>query len=221
MVYFCLQNPSNGAFSARVGGLIPTGTHTCFHRVFSWPVKPPWRNLFFLSFLNVQMSIQTRHLLCDIIYYIFMGCNFVPITHLVLVSFLYKIFCGFQPQALRLTFESKGLPKVYTSWHDGTKTPLTTDRLTDWIALAPEAIKVIWKLSLIFSATYQSTLISNSPLSASAWHARDGWCNHWKNKKRNMINADASIQGSGEFSLYLLQFWHDIFRSDALIQLLS
>lgn len=60
------------------------------------------------------MSIQTKHLLCDIIYYIFMGWNFFPITHLLLVSFI----CGIQSEALRLTSESKGLPKVYNMLWD-------------------------------------------------------------------------------------------------------
>lgn len=61
------------------------------------------------------MSIQTRHLLHDIIYHIFMGWNSFQITHLLLVS----VFYGIQSQALRLISEYKALPKVLNvSWDD-------------------------------------------------------------------------------------------------------
>lgn len=60
-------------------GLISTRIHT-----FPWVVLVAFkasvepRCIFLFLFLNIQMSVQTRHLLHDIIYHIFMGWNSFP-----------------------------------------------------------------------------------------------------------------------------------------------
>lgn len=55
-----------------------------------------WGFLFFFHFRfqNIQKSTQTRLLLCDITCYIVMGCNFIPVTHLVFGSFFARSLVG-------------------------------------------------------------------------------------------------------------------------------
>lgn len=163
LFFLCLQNPSNGTYSARVRGLISTGTHMFPLSVLMAFYRNSQRGLdFFSSFLNIQTSIQTRHLLCDIMRCIFMGGT----SFQSLISSWFHFSVGFNPRPWGWRL-SQGLPKLYNmSWDDVNVIKHfrikchTIDKWTDLIVLVAEAIRLIERcqsLPWFFSITCQTT----------------------------------------------------------------